>query len=84
LDVYKVKISNLTRDIFLIPFLFIGHIFYDLGIGYWLFGLAGGITYHPEEPVFKTHLGSINWAFETPLYIPGSYLMAKSNVGPCT
>lgn len=81
---YKIKISNFVRNAFLIPFIFVGHFFYEVGIGYWLFGLAGGITYHPEEPVFKTHLGSINWAFETPLYIPGSYLMAKHNVAPCT
>lgn len=80
----KIKITNQIRNVFIIPLLLIGHIFYDLGIGYWLFGLAGGVTYHPEEPVFKTYLGGISWAFETPLYAPGSYLQAIHNVAPCT
>ena len=78
-----MKISNFIRNLFLIPFLFAGHVIYELGVGYWLFGLAGGITYHPEEPIFKTHLGGIEWAFETLMYAPGSYLLAKSNIGPC-
>ncbi len=52
-------------------------------VGHYLFRIAGGITFHPEEPVFTTHFGGINWAFETPLYVPGSYLMSQSNVGPC-
>jgi hypothetical protein len=77
----KIKISNQTRNILLTPLLFIGHIFYDLGVGHWLFGLAGGIREYPNGS--WTELGGIDWAFETPLYTPGSYLMAKSNIGPC-
>ena len=75
------KISNQTRKLVLTPLLFIGHIFYDLGLGHWLFGLAGGIKESPNGS--WTELGGIDWAFETPLYVPGSYLMAKSNIGPC-
>ncbi len=73
--------TNQIRDSVLNPLLFIGHIFYELGVGYWLFGLAGGIRNYPNGR--WTELGGINWAFETPLYVPGSYLMAKSNIGPC-
>ena len=77
----KIKISNLTRNSIFIPILIIGHIFYDLGIGHFLFKLAGGIRDYPDGR--WTELGGIDWAFETPLYVPGSYLMAKSNIGPC-
>ena len=76
-----MKISNLVRNYILIPILFIGHIFYDLGLGNWLFQLVGGIRVSPNGG--WTELGGIDWAFETPLYVPGSYLMAKSNIGPC-
>ena len=74
--------TNQIRNVFLIPLLFIGHIFYDYGVGYWLFGLAGGIRHYPNGR--WTELGGIDWAFETPLYVPGSYLMAKHNIAPCT
>lgn len=77
----KYKIDNLMRNVIIIPLLFIGHIFYELVVGHWLFRLAGGIREYPDGR--WTELGGINWAFETPLYVPGSYLMAKSNIGPC-
>ncbi len=77
----QIKISNQIKNIVLTPLLFIGHIFYDLGTGHWLFGLAGGIREYPNGR--WTELGGIDWAFETPLYVSGSYLMAKSNIGPC-
>ncbi len=77
---FRIKISNLFRNLVLIPILFVGHIVYDLGIGYWLFKLAGGVRVNPDG---WTALGGIDWAFETPLYVPGSYIMAKSNIGPC-
>ncbi len=77
----RKKISKQTQNFVLIPILFVGHIFYDLGLGHWLFRLAGGIREYPNGR--WTELGGINWAFETPFYVPGSYLMAKSNIGPC-
>lgn len=77
----KYKMTNLIRNVVLIPLLFVGHIFYELGVGYWLFGIAGGIREYPNGR--WTELGGIDWAFETPFYVPGSYLMAKSNIGPC-
>jgi hypothetical protein len=77
----KKSISNLTRNIVLTPLLFVGHLFYELGIGHWLFGIAGGIREYPSGK--WSELGGIDWAFETPLYMPGSYLLAKSNIGPC-
>jgi hypothetical protein len=77
----QIKISNQIRNLVLTPLLFIGHIFYDLGVGHWLFRLAGGIREYPNGR--WTELGGIDWAFETPLYVPGSYLMAKHNIGPC-
>ncbi len=56
------------------------HIFYDLGIGYLLFDLVGGVS---TNSAGWTKFGGISWAFETPIYIPGSYLWAQSNIGPC-
>jgi len=69
------------RDVVIIPLLFIGHLAYELFVGHLLFKLAGGIREYPDGR--WTELGGISWAFETPLYVPGSYLMAKSNIGPC-
>lgn len=77
----KYNLNNQMRNLIVIPLLFIGHIFYDLGVGHLLFGLAGGIREYPNGR--WTELGGIDWAFETPLYVPGSYIMAKSNIGPC-
>lgn len=74
-------ISNSIRNFILFPFLWVGHLFYTLGIGHWLFGLAGGITSFPNGQ--WTRLGGINWAFEIPLFVPGSYFLTKSNIGPC-
>jgi len=64
----KNKISNSLRNIVFIPVLFIEHIFYELVVGHWLFGLAGGIREYPNGR--WTELGGIDWAFETPLYVP--------------
>jgi hypothetical protein len=74
-------VSNRARNILLIPVLAIGHVFYDLGVGNWLFGIAGGIREYPNRR--WTEFGGIDYAFETPLYVPGSYLMAANNVAPC-
>lgn len=77
----KLKMTSTFRNIVIIPFLFIGHLAYELFVGHLLFKLAGGIREYPDGR--WTELGGISWAFETPLYAPGSYLMAKSNIGPC-
>ena len=74
-------ISNPIRNFILFPILWVGHLFYTLGIGHWLFGLAGGITRYPDGR--WTRLGGIDWAFEIPLFTPGSYFLTKSNIGPC-
>jgi hypothetical protein len=81
MELVKYNLSNQTRNFVIVPLLFIGHLFYELIAGHFLFRLAGGIRDYPDGR--WTELGGIDWAFETPLYIPGSYLMAKHNVGPC-
>jgi len=75
------SLSNKIRNFVIIPLLFIGHLFYELIVGHWLFKLAGGIREYSDGR--WTELGGIDWAFETALYIPGSYLMAKHNIGRC-
>jgi hypothetical protein len=77
----QYKVTSVFRNAIIIPLLFIGHLFYELIVGHFLFKLAGGIREYPNGR--WTELGGINWAFETPLYTPGSFLMAKSNIGPC-
>lgn len=77
----KIKMTSIFRDVVIIPLLFIGHLAYELFVGNFLFRLAGGIREYPDGR--WTELGGISWAFETPLYAPGSYLMAKSNIGHC-
>lgn len=75
------KLPNEIRNFILYPVIFIGHIFYDFGVGHWLFKIAGGIKEYPDGR--WTQLGGIDWAFETPLYIPGSYTLSETNVATC-
>ena len=69
------------RNFILFPVIFIGHIFYEFGVGYWLFKLAGEIKESQYGDWIK--IGGIDWAFETPIYITGSYYLSKANVGIC-
>ncbi len=77
----KLKMTSIFGVVVIIPLLFIGHLIYEIFVEHFLFRLPGGIKEYPDGS--WKELGGISWAFETPLYAPGSYLMAKSNIGPC-
>lgn len=78
---HRQIITNPIRNYILFPVLLAGHFFYEVLIGHWLFELAGGIRHYPNGR--WTELGGIDWAFEIPLFAPGSYFLTKSNIGPC-
>lgn len=78
----RVIIENVPRNFLIIPVLFVAHIFYQIGVGYWLFELAGGVRESPNGG--WTRLGGIDWAFGIPLSIPSNYLSTITNIGPCT
>lgn len=76
------KISGTICYSVFVPLLFIGHVLWNLFVGYWLFDLAGGIR--PSfTPGGWTALGGIDRAWGTPLYIPGCHILTESNIGGC-
>ena len=62
-----LTISNPTRDVILVPVLFIFHFFYQF--------FAGGYL--------LSETNSIDWGWETPLYAPCFYWMSKNAVPAC-
>lgn len=76
------RMSNTVAYSLLAPLLFVLHIIWEFGIGYWLFGLAGGIRPSPT-PGGWTELGGIDWAWGTILYIPGCDILTRTNIGGC-
>lgn len=65
----KMKVSM----ILMVFVLFFAHIFYNHSVAYWLFSLSGGIH---ELPGGWTEFGGIDYAWTTPLYIPGCLVFA--------
>jgi hypothetical protein len=77
-----MRIPNAPTYLVLAPLIFVGHLLWETCVGYWLFGLAGGIRPSPY-PGGWTSLGGIDWAWGTILYIPGCDILTRSNIGPC-
>ncbi len=69
----KIGTRNLIGMILLVLVLFFIHILYNWAVAYWLFKLSGGVH---ELPSGWKEIGGINYAWTTPLYVPGCLLFA--------
>ena len=58
--------------ILLILVLFFAHVFYNYSVAYWLFQKSGGV--HKEADGW-TRFGGIEYAWTTPLYMPGCMIL---------
>jgi hypothetical protein len=74
-------ISKAATNWFLAPVIFIVHFIYQCCAGEYLFELAGGIKRYTDGR--WTEYGGIDWAWETPLYTPSCYWMAKNAIPGC-
>ncbi len=78
----STRITNTVTYAVLVPLLFAVHVIWEAGVGYWLFGLAGGIRPSPN-PGGWTELGGIDRAWGSILYAPGCAILTKANIGGC-
>jgi len=73
-----VKIKRLIGITLLILLLFFAHVYYNYAVAYYLFEKSGGV--HKEASRW-TRFGGIDYAWTTPLYIPGCMIFELGGKG---